>query len=211
MFQAVSPRQRAAWVYLFKLFWAVSPRQRAAWIPLITFQAVSPKQWTAWVYLHFPKKCSPLLYQKQCVAKFFRINVKVIIPRFGGGRSVDNLISRYVGWRDVAQFPSQVSFPVLSDDEMSKVSCPVCLVQRCHQPKRLFLQTISLQNTFQISQYNYQHGSGRSLSPAKLQYPLGESGPFLQRIWVSLYSYSFKTNHLHHPTFIITSQAFITS
>jgi len=93
-----------------------------------------------------------------------------------------------------------VSSLVLSDDEISKVSSPVCLVQRCHQSKCLFLQTISLQIHFKISQclfkilfsfhlssYNYQHGSGQSFSPMKLQYPLAESGPFLQRIWVSLF------------------------
>ena len=110
------------------------------------------------------------------------------------------------------------------DDEMSKVSSPVCLVQRCHQSKCLFLQTISLQIHFKISQclfkilfsfhlssYNYQHGSGQSFSPVKLQYPLAESGPFLQRIWVSLCSSSFKTSHPCRPTFIITSRAFITS
>jgi len=147
----------------------------------------------------FSKKCSPLLYQKQCVAQIFRINIKVIIPRFGGGRSVDNLISRYVGWRDVAQFPSQVSFPVLSDDEMSKMSSPVCLVQRCHQSKGLFSTNHQFTNTFQISQYQfkifvsfhsssyyYQHGSRQSFSPVKLQYSLAESDPFLQRIRVSL-------------------------
>ena len=86
--------------------------------------------------------------------------------------------------------------PRLSDDEMSKMLFPVCLVRRCHQSKYLFLQTISLQIHFKISQYSfkilfsssyyYQHGSRQSFSPAKLQYPLAESGPFLQRIRVSL-------------------------
>ena len=69
--------------------------------------------------------------------------------------------------------------PCLSEDEMSKVSSPVCLVQRCHQSKCLFLQTISLQIHFKIfqclfkilfsfhlSSYNYQHGSGQSFSPS---------------------------------------------
>jgi len=86
--------------------------------------------------------------------------------------------------------------------------------------KCLSLRTISLPIHFEISQYpfkilfpfhsfsyNYQHGSEQSFSPVKLQYPLVESGPFLQRIWVSFCSSSFKTNHLHHPTFIITSQS----
>ena len=130
---------------------------------------------------------------------------------------------QWTTWVYLPWFP-QVSSLVLSDDEMSKVSSQVCLVQRCHQSKCLFLKTISLQIHFKISQclfkilfsfhlssYNYQHGSGQSFSPMKLQYPLAESGPFLQRIWVSLCSSSFETNHLHHPTFIITSQAFITS
>jgi len=101
--------------------------------------------------------------------------------------------------------------PSVSGPEMSPIKC-------------LSLQTISLPIHFEISQYPfkilfsfhsfsyyYQHGSRQSFSPVKLQYPLAESGPFLQRIWVSLCSSSFKTNHLHHPTFIITSQAFITS
>ena len=63
---------------------------------------------------------------------------QVIIPRFGGGRSVDNLISRYVGWRDVTQISFSSVILRLSDDEMSKMSSSVCLVQRCHQSKCLF-------------------------------------------------------------------------
>jgi len=74
--------------------------------------------------------------------------------------------------------------PRLSDDEMSKMSSRVCLVQRCHQSKCLFLQSVSLQIHFKISQclfkilfsfhlssYNYPHGSRRSFSLLKLQYP----------------------------------------
>jgi len=117
-------------------------------LPLITFQAVSLKQRTAWVYISFFQKCHPLLYQKTRCRSIFRINIKVIIPHFGGGRSVDNLISRYVGWRDVAQFPFQVSFP----------GCRMTKCQRCHpqyvwsrdviNQNVCFLQTIS-SNTFQ--------------------------------------------------------------
>jgi len=130
------------------------------------FQVVSSKQWTAWVYLLSHSKRSvlnnrqleftflssksviPCFIRKQGVAQFFAFNIKVIIPRFGGGRSVDNLISRYVGWRDVAQFPFQVSFPV----------CRMTKCQRCHpqcvwsrdviNQNVCFLQTIS-SNTFQ--------------------------------------------------------------
>jgi len=131
----------------FIWFQVVSPKQMDNLsLPLITFQVVSPRQWTAWVYLHFPKKCSPLLYQKQCVSQIFRINIKVIIPRFGGGRSVDNLISRYVGWRDVAQFPSQVSFPV----------CRMTKCQRCH-PQCVWSRDVTNQNDcfYKPSVYKY--------------------------------------------------------
>jgi len=169
-------------------FQVVSPKQMDNLsLPLITFQTVSPKQRTAWVYLSFSQKCHPLLYQKTRCRSIFRINIKVIIPRFGGGRSVANLISRYVGWRDVAQFPSQVSFPVLSDDEMSKMSSPVCLVQRCHRSKCLFLQTISLQIHSKFPNTTINTVVNNHYSPVKLQYLLAESDPFLQRIWVSLF------------------------
>jgi len=139
--------------------------------PLIIFQAVSPKTMDSLgllissksvipyfirnnVLLNFLLKChSPFWRRTECrqshlpVCRMMRrrsISFSSVIPRSGGGRSGDNLISRYVGWRDVAQFPSQGSFPVLSDDETSKMSSPVCLVQRCHRSKCLFLQTISL-------------------------------------------------------------------
>jgi len=98
-----------------------------------------------------------------------------------------------VGGRNVKSVIPSVSGPEMSPIKMS--------VSTNHQ----------FANTFQIPQYNYQHGNGQSSSLVELQYPLVESGPFLQQIWVSLCSSSFKTNHLCHPTSIITSQAFITS
>jgi len=107
-------------------------------LPLITFQAVSPKQRTAWVYISFFQKCHPLLYQKTRCRSIFRINIKVIIPRFGGGRSCRQShlpVCRMTRRRSIS-FSSVI--PRLSDDEMSKMSSPVCLVQRCHQSKCLF-------------------------------------------------------------------------
>ena len=77
--------------------------------------------------------------------------------------------SLFVGGRNVKSVIPSVSGPKMSPIKMS--------VSTNHQ----FI------NTFQISQYNYQHGSGQSFSPVKLQYPLAESDPFLQRIWVSLF------------------------
>jgi len=134
---------------------------------------------------------------------------------------------------------STISSPDMSDDETSlnflfKCLSPLCRMtkcQKCH-PQCVWSRDVTNQmsvstnhqftNTFQnfplsiqdfvfLSSYCYQHGSGQSFSLVKLQYPLMESGPFLQRIWVSFCSSSFKTNHLCHPTFIITSRAFITS
>jgi len=52
-FQATSPTQWTTWVYLLSCFQATSPKQWTAWVflPFILFQATSPKQWTAWIYL----------------------------------------------------------------------------------------------------------------------------------------------------------------
>ena len=46
LFQATSPTQWTAWVYLLSCFQATSPKQRTAWVflPFILFQATSPKQ-----------------------------------------------------------------------------------------------------------------------------------------------------------------------
>jgi len=116
-----------------------------------------------------------------------------VIPQFIGIRSIKfhSPVGRITEVYSNSVFSSVV--PRLSDDGMSKVSSPVCLVQRCHRSKCLFLQTISLRIHFKISQclfkilfsfhlssYNYQHGSGQSFSPVNLQYLLAESDPSLQ-------------------------------
>jgi len=155
---------------------------------LSCFQVVSPKQWTTWVYPHFPKRIS--------------------IPRFVGTRNIKfhSPVGRITEVYSNSIFSSVI--PSVSGPEMSPIKC-------------LFLQTISLQIHFKISQcpfmiffschsssYYYQHGSRQSFSPVKLQYPWQSRIPFFNEFG---YPFSFKTNHLHHPTFIITSQAFITS
>ena len=136
-------------------FRAVSSKQWTTWVYLLLFQVVSPKQWTTWVYLHFPKSVIPCFARKRDVTQSFA--------------SLSNFIPRFVGTRNINVHPQlcrnteyQCSFPALSehgissviprlsDDEMSKVSSLVCLVQSCHQPKRLFLQTISLQIHFKF-------------------------------------------------------------
>ena len=163
-FQAVSPKQWTAWVHLlshskqsvlnngqfeltFVMFQVVSPKQWTAWVFLLSFQVVSPKQWTAWAYLSFSQKCHPLLYQKTRCHSIFHINIKVIIPRLGRGRNVDSLTSRYVGWRDVTQFLSQVSFPVFF--RMTKC-------QKCH-PQCVWSRDVTNQNVcfYKPSVYKY--------------------------------------------------------
>ena len=120
---------------------------------------------------------------------------------------ISMFIPRFVSFPALSEHGISSVIPRLSDDEMSKVSSLVCLVQRCHQSKCLFLQTIGSQIHFKFPNTTINTVVNDHYSPVKLQYPLVESGPFLQRIWISFCSSSFKTNHLHHPTFIITSQS----
>jgi len=157
-----------------------------------------------------PKGVIPCFVRKRNVTQSFA-SISMFILRFVGTRNIKfhSPVGRITEVYSNSVFSSVI--PHLSDDEMSKVSSPVCLVQRCHQSKCLFLQTISLQIHSKFPSTNYQHDSEQSFSPMKLQFPLAESGPLLQRIWVSLCFSSFKTNHLCHPTFIITSRAFVTS
>ena len=151
----------------------------------------------------FSKKCHPLLRQKTRCHSILRINIKFHSPLC---RNMEYQISfPALSEYGISNFSSVI--PRLSDDEMSKVSSPVCLVQRCHQSKCMFLQTIGSQIHFKFPNTTINTVVNDHYSPVKLQYPLVESGPFLQRIWISFCSSSFKTNHLHHPTFIITSQS----
>jgi len=152
--------------------------------------------------LSFSKKRHPLLRQKTRCHSILRIIIKFHSPLC---RNTEYQVS----FPALSEHGISSVIPRLSDDEMSKVSSPVCLVQRCHQSKCLFLQTISLQIHFKFPNTTINTVMNNHYSPVKLQYPLVESGPLLQRIWVSLCSSAFKTNHLCHPTFIITSQAFI--
>jgi len=127
----------------------------------------------------------------------------------------------------------QLEFTFHDSHKCHPLLCRMTKCQKCH-PQYVWSRDVTNQNvcfykpsvykihfkisqclfkilfSFHLSSNNYQHGSEQSFSPVKLQYPLAESGPFLQ-IWVSLCSSSFKTNHLCHFTFIITSRAFITS
>jgi len=183
----------------------------------LLFQVVSPKQWTTWVYLHFPKKVSspassenemslnpshhyqisfpgltehgitniiphivgiqnircsfPALSEHGISTPFPALSehrISIFIPRCVGTRNI-NVHSPFVGGRNVKSVIPSVSGPEMSPIKM--------YASTNHQ----------FTNTFQISQYNYQHGSGQSFFPVKLQYPLAESDPFLQRIWVSLF------------------------
>ena len=143
----------------------------------------------------FSKVSSPVSSENEMSLNFSHL-ISNFIPRFVGTRNIKfhsplcRNTEYQMSFPGLSEHGISSVIPRLSDDEMSKVSFPVCLVQRCHQSKCLFLQTISLQIHFKISQcllkilfsYNYQHGSEQSFSPVKLQYPLAESGPFLQRI-----------------------------
>jgi len=171
----------------FIWFQVVSPKQMDSLsLPLITFQVVSPRQWTTWVYLHFPKNVLPYFIRNNVSLKFSALISKLSFPVLAEdgvstisspGMSDDetslNFLlkchSLFVGWRNVKDVIPSVSGPEMSPIKMT--------VSTNHQ----------FTNTFQISQYNYQHGSGQSLSPVKLKYPLAESDPFLQRIWVSIF------------------------
>jgi len=152
----------------------------------------------------FRKVSSPASSENEMSFKSFA-SLPMFIPRFLGIR---NHLCHSLVYRNTEY---QVSFPgseVYSNSVFSNVIPNVSGLEMS-PIKCLFLQTISLQIHSKFP-YNYQHGSGQSFSPAKLQYPLTESDPFLQRIWVSPCSSSFKTNHLCHPTFMITSRALIT-
>jgi len=162
--------------FTFVMFQAVSPKQWTAWVYLLLFQVVSPKQWTTWVYLHFPKSVIPCFVRKRDVTQSFA-SLPMFIPRFLGIRNhlCDSPVYRNTEYQ--VSFPGSEVYsnsvfssviPSVSGPEMSPIKC-------------LFLQTISLQIHSKFP-YNYQHGSGQSFSPAKLQYPLTESDPFLQRI-----------------------------
>jgi len=89
-------------------------------------------------------------------------------------------------WNHIFTFVKDV-IPSVSGPEMSSIKISL---STNHQ----------FTNTFQISQYNYQHGSGQSFTPVNLQYPLAESDPFLQRIWVSLFfqNKSSLSFHIHN-------------
>ena len=142
-------------------------------------------------------------------------------PEYG----ISSFIPRLAGLRKFTQIQfSQVSFPV----------CRMTKCQKCH-PQCVWSKDVTNQNVcfYKPSVYKYISKFSNVYSrscfpfiylhitintavdnhfpPVELQHTLAESDPFLQRIWVSLCSSSFKTNHLRHPTFIITSQTFITS
>jgi len=165
----------------------------------LLFQVVSPKQWTTWVYLHFPQSVIPCFVRKRDVTQSFA-SLSNFIPRFVGTRNIKfhsplcRNTEYQMSFPGLSEHGISSVIPRLSDDEMSKVSFPVCLVQRCHQSKCLFLQTISLQIHFKFPNTTINTVVDNHSSPVELQYSLAESDPF-----------SFKTNHLCHPTFIITS------
>jgi len=121
-----------------------------------------------------------------------------VIPRFIGIRSIkfhspvgrmtrrrsisfSSVIPRFVGWRNVKNVIPSVSGPEMSPIKMS--------VSTNHQ----------FTNTFQISQYNYQHSSEQSLFPSETTVSPSEVGslsstnlgiPFLSKqiIFVILHS-----------------------
>jgi len=169
----------------------------------------------------FSKKRHPLLRQKTRCHSILRIIIKFHSPlcrnteyqcSFPGlsEHGISMFIPRFIGIRNI-KFHSPVSritevysnsvfssvIPNVSGPEMSPIKC-------------LFLQTISLQIHFKNSSnvysrfyflsYCYQHGSGQSFSPVKLQYLLAELDPFLQRIWVSLFiqNKSSLSFHIHN-------------
>ena len=108
----------------------------------------------------FSKKCHPLLRQKTRCHPILHIIIKFhspvgrntkyqnVIPRFIGIRSI-KFHSPFVEWRNVKSVIPSVSGPEMSPIKMS--------VSTNHQ----------FTNTFQISQYNYQHGSKQSLFPSE--------------------------------------------
>ena len=209
MFQAVSPKQWTAWVYLFNLF-----------------RAVSPKQWTVRASLHFPKSVIPCFVRKRDVTQSFA-SLSNFIPRFVGTRNINvhSLLCRNTEY--------QCSFPALSEhgissDETSlnfllKCHSPFCrmtkcqrchpqcvLVQRCHRSKYLFLQTISLQIQSKFPNITINTVVGQSFSPVKLQYPLAESVPFLQTnlgipLFLLIQNKSSSSSYIHSYKAFITS------
>jgi len=68
------------------------------------------------------------------------------------------------------------------------MSSPVCLVQRRHQSKCLFLHTISLQIHFKFPKYNYQHVSKQSLFPSETTVsPSGVGSPSSTNMGITMF------------------------
>jgi len=185
---------------------------------------VSPKQWTTWVYLHFPKSVIPCFVRKRDVTQSFA-SLANFIPRLVGIRNVKcyspvyrntehqvsfpgwpdygSLLkfsflkcrSPFVGWWNVKSVIPSVSGPEMSPIKMS--------LSTNHQFTNTFQNFPMSTQDLVFFSFIYQHGSGQSFSPVNLQYPLAESGPFLQQIWVAFF--------IQNKSFIITSRAFITS
>jgi len=105
--------------------------------------------------------------------------------------------SAFVGGRNVKNVIPSVPSP-----EMSPIKMSVSTNYRFTNTFQNFQCLFKILSSFHLSSFNYRHGSGQSLSPVKLKHPLAESGPFLQRIWISLF---IPNKSSCHSTFIITS------
>ena len=150
IFQAVSPKQWTAWVYLFNLF-----------------RAVSPKQWTVWAYLHFPKSVIPCFVRKRDVTQSFA-SLSNSIPRFVGTRNINVHSPVYRNTEYQCSFPGLSEYGISSfiprlaglrkftQIQFSQVSSPMCLVQRCHQSNVCFYKPSVYKYISKIPQMSIQ-------------------------------------------------------
>ena len=164
--------------FIFILFRAVSSKQWTTWVYLLLlFQLVSPKQWTTWVYLHFPKSVIPCFVRKRDVTQSFA-SLANFIPRLVGIRNVKCYSPVYRNTEHQVSFPGWPDYESLLKFSFLKCHSP-CVGGRNVKsvipsvsgpemsPIKMSVSTNhQFTNTFQISQYNYQHGSGQSFFPS---------------------------------------------
>jgi len=145
MFQAVSPRQRAAWVYLFKLLQAVSPRQRVAWVYLCFERSALDNGQLEFIFSNCFERSALdngqleflLSHSKRSVLnngqlEFIFIFQKNVLPYFIRNNVSPNFFA----------LMSKLSFPVLAEDGVSTISSPdmsddetsLNFLLKCHSP-----------------------------------------------------------------------------
>ena len=115
-----------------------------------------------------------------------KYRISSVIPRFIGIRNIKfhSPVGRITEVYSNSVFSSVI--PRLSDDEMSKKSHPQCVWSRDVTNQMSISTNHQFTNTFQISQYNYQHDSEQSFSPMKLQFP-GVGSPSSTNMGIPLF------------------------